>query len=54
MNEWDRWTLPYDLLALRPTNLDKKPWQSMNSDENEIKYEIKRKYEIINVKVEVN
>ena len=33
---------------------DEYPWQSMNRDENQMKYEIKRKYEIMNVKVEVN
>ena len=51
--EWDRWTWHYDLLALRPINVNKKR-KYLNWDENEMKYEIQRKYEIMNVKVEVN
>ena len=56
--EWDRWTWPYDLLALWTINLKKKrkkeketeknAMMSMNWNENEIKYET------MNVKVKVN
>ena len=53
--------LPYDLLALRPINLKKNchdgVWieiKMMKYDEIMMKYEMKRKYETMNVKVEVN
>ena len=60
MIEWGCWTWPYDLLVLRPNTLKKEKkkdnchggvWIEIKI---EMKYEMKRKYEIMNVKVKVN